>query len=68
MATNRQIQIDSNTLVGYNYIKSQYYVTNRSYTTYRTSTEEILKVLESLGIGIQNTRAGSPHFTNIVTF
>ena len=50
MATNRQIQIDSNTLVGYNYIKSQYYVTNRSYTTYRTSTEEILKVLESLGI------------------
>jgi hypothetical protein len=29
---------------------------------------KIHPVLESLGISIQNTRAGSPHFTNIIVF
>ena len=32
------------------------------------NVSKIHPVLESLGIGIQNTRANSPHFTNIIVF
>ena len=50
MSNTRKKEITTNTTVGYNYIKSQYYVTNKGYTTYRTTAEEIRKVLNSLNI------------------
>ena len=48
----RYIDIDTDTRVGFNYIKNQYYVTNKGYTTYRNSdTEaEIQEVLHALDI------------------
>lgn len=46
----RYIDIDGNTRVGYNYLKQQFYVTNKSYTTYRDSDELIKVVLATLGI------------------
>ena len=33
-----------------------------------SNVTKIHPILESLGISIQNTRAGSPHFTNIIVF
>lgn len=46
----RYIDIDGDTRVGYNYLKQQYYVTNKSYTTYRNSKELTEVVLATLGI------------------
>ena len=46
----RYIDIDGNTRVGYNYLKQQFYVTNKSYTTYRDNDELIKVVLATLGI------------------
>lgn len=36
--------------VGYNYVLSKFYVTNKETTTYRITAEEILEVLDSLNI------------------
>lgn len=44
----RYIDIDADTRVGFNYLKKQYYVTNKTYTTYRDTialTQEVLGVL-----------------------
>ena len=46
----RYIDIDGNTRVGYNYLKQQFYVTNKSYTTYRDTVDLIEVVLATLGI------------------
>ena len=46
----RYIDIDGDTRVGYNYLKQQFYVTNKSYTTYRDSKELTEVVLATLGI------------------
>lgn len=46
----RYIDIDANTRVGFNYIKQKYYVTNKEYTTYRTTIPEIQEVLNALEI------------------
>lgn len=46
----RYIDIDGNTRVGYNYLKQQFYVTNKSYTTYRDTVDLIKVVLATLGI------------------
>lgn len=46
----RYIDIDGDTRVGYNYIKGQYYVTNKDTTTYRTKLQDILNVLSALEI------------------
>ena len=50
MTNTRYIDIDTDTRVGYNYIKKKYYVTNKGYTTYRPSIETILEVLHALNI------------------
>ena len=51
MADNkRYIDIDADTRVGFNYIKQQFYVTNKEYTTYRTSVEGIQGVLAAIGV------------------
>ena len=45
------IEIDENIVrVGYNYLNSKFYVTNKDTTTYRVLAEEIQEVLHSLGI------------------
>ena len=49
-ANKRYIDIDVNTRVGFNYIKQKFYVTNKEYTTYRTSIAEIQEVLHALEI------------------
>lgn len=46
----RYIDIDNNTRVGFNYIKQKFYVTNKEYTTYRTSIADIQEVLLALEI------------------
>ena len=47
----RYIQIqDTDVIVGFNYPKKQFYVTNKETTTYRTETTDTLDVLEALGI------------------
>lgn len=46
----RYIDIDGDTRVGYNYLKQQFYVTNKSYTTYRDTVDLIEVVLATLGI------------------
>ncbi len=38
-------------LVGYNYILKQYYIENKSYTTYRTTIDDTLDVIEVAGTG-----------------
>jgi hypothetical protein len=50
----RYIDIDTNTRVGYNYIKQQFYVTNKEYTTYRNTLPLIREVLNSLDIPQDN--------------
>jgi hypothetical protein len=51
MADNkRYIDIDADTRVGFNYIKQQFYVTNKEYTTYRNTIADIQEVLAALGI------------------
>ena len=50
----RYIDIDTNTRVGYNYIKQQFYVTNKEYTTYRNTLPLIREVLNSLNIPQDN--------------
>lgn len=52
--TSRYIDIDGDTRVGFNYIKQQFYVTNKTYTTYRTEEEDIINVLATLGITEDN--------------
>ena len=47
---NRYIIIDADTRVGFNYFKKQYYVTNKTYTTYRDTIALIQEVLAVLGI------------------
>jgi hypothetical protein len=55
MTTNkRYIDIDADTRVGYNYIKQQFYVTNKEYTTYRSTLPLIRKVLDSLNVPNDN--------------
>ena len=55
MDTNtRFIEIDNDTRVGFNYIKQQYYVTNKTYTTYRKTLPLIREVLNSLDIPQDN--------------
>lgn len=46
----RYIDIDADTRVGFNYIKQQFYVTNREYTTYRNTVADIQEVLHALDI------------------
>ena len=46
----RYIDIDTDTRVGFNYIKNQYYVTNKGYTTYRNTVDEIQEVIFALNI------------------
>lgn len=46
----RYIDIDDDTRVGYSYIKSKFYVTNKGYTTYRTTIPQIQAVLHSLNV------------------
>ena len=50
MANNRYIDIDADTRVGYNFILSKFYVTNKNTTTYRTSVQDIQDVLHALDI------------------
>lgn len=42
----RTIQIDTDTLVGYNFLLKKYYVTNKGTTTYRGNAPDIKKVLD----------------------
>lgn len=37
--------------VGYNYMLKKFYVTNKSYTTYRENIDDILNVIEVAGVG-----------------
>jgi len=46
----RYIDIDTDTRVGFNYIKQQFYVTNKEYTTYRNTVADIQEVLAALEI------------------
>lgn len=46
----RYIQIDNDTVVGYNYLKDKFYVTNKETTTYRNTAEQTVVVLNVLGI------------------
>ena len=46
----RYIQIDSDTIVGYNYLKKKFYITNKETTTYRNTAEQAIVVLNVLGI------------------
>ena len=46
----RYIDIDKDTSVGFNYIKNKYYVTNKNTTTYRNTAEEVVEILEAMGI------------------
>lgn len=41
----RQITVDTDTIIGYNYILKQYYITNKATTTYRDTITDILNVL-----------------------
>lgn len=50
MSGKRYIDIDTDTRVGYNYIKGSYYITNKGYTTYRTKVQEIQSILNAMGI------------------
>lgn len=50
----RYIDIDADTRVGYNYIKQQFYVTNKEYTTYRDTLPLIREVLTALSIPQDN--------------
>lgn len=51
MANNkRYIDIDEDTRVGYNFIQSKFYVTNKETTTYRSTVADIQKVLRALSI------------------
>lgn len=55
MADNKRfIDIDFDTRVGYNYIKQQFYVTNKEYTTYRNTLAQIREVLTALEIPQDN--------------
>ena len=46
----RYIDIDADTRVGFNYIKQQFYATNKEYTTYRNTVADIQEVLHALNI------------------
>ena len=46
----RYIQIDEDTIVGYNYIKKKFYITNKETTTYRNTAEQTVVVLNVLGV------------------
>lgn len=46
----RYIDIDADTRVGFNYVKQQFYVTNKEYTTYRNTVADIQEVLHALNI------------------
>ena len=48
----RYKKLDSDTVIGYNYLKKQYYITNKETNTYRDTAEEILEVLEALDLTI----------------
>lgn len=50
----RYIDIDTDTRVGFNYIKQQFYVTNKEYTTYRNTLPQIREVLTALQIPQDN--------------
>lgn len=53
MTNTRYIDIDTDTRVGYNFIKGKFYVTNKGYTTYRPEIQGatgILSVLHALDI------------------
>lgn len=67
MTNTRYIDIDTDTRVGYNYIKKKYYVTNKGYTTYRPSIETILEVLHALNITSVSEADLTPLMENIET-
>ena len=46
----RYIIIDDDTIVGYNYLKKKFFVTNKETTTYRNTAEQIVAVLKALDI------------------
>ena len=50
IVNNRYLDITSDIRVGYNYILSKFYVTNKETTTYRATVEEIQEILHALGI------------------
>lgn len=50
MSGKRYIDIDTDTRIGYNYIKGSYYITNKGYTTYRTTVQEIQSILNAMNI------------------
>lgn len=50
MENLRYIQIDDDTRVGYSYVKEKFYVTNKGYTTYRDTIEQIQAILASMDI------------------
>lgn len=55
MADNKRfIDIDVDTRVGFNYIKQQFYVINKEYTTYRNTLAQIREVLTALEIPNDN--------------
>lgn len=43
---SRQIIIDEDTLIGYDYPNKQYYITNKGTTTYRATSEQAKKVID----------------------
>lgn len=47
---NRYLDITDNIRIGYNYIISKYYITNKETTTYRTTVKDVQDVLHSLEI------------------
>lgn len=51
MASEREIIIDEDTLVGYSFPKANYYVTNKGTTTSRNTKEEIKQVLDIVAPG-----------------
>ena len=56
-ANKRYIDIDTDTRVGFNYIKQQFYVTNKEYTTYRNTVADIQEVLAALEITTITSRS-----------
>lgn len=50
IVNNRYIKINDDTLVGYDYPNQKFFVTNKGTTTTRNTAEQIIAVLEALGI------------------
>lgn len=48
--TNRYIEIDTDTTIGYNFLKGRFYITNKDTTTYREDVDDILLVADAIDI------------------